>query len=159
MQQSPRAGGAGEPTHIQGPGKGRDVASMVTFVFALVVLMTPTTVLASEEDPASLDVVLDSTQHWRGTNDVLMSVYGADGSSLADAAVPVLVELRGPAGSSLRAEPAIERFATYGRRLYRARVPLGELGRWQIAVSAEIDGVTHSGSASLEADCVLAPAF
>ena len=40
---------------------------------------------AADEAAGSLDVVLDSTQHWLGTNDVLMSVYDAEtGASLAD---------------------------------------------------------------------------
>ncbi len=95
-------------------------------------------------------MVLDSTQHWLGTNDVLMSVYDAEGRSLADDEVPLLVELTAPDGGRVRAQPAIERFATYGRRLYRARVPLDELGRWDIQVSAETDGVASAGEASLE---------
>ncbi len=34
----------------------------------------------------TLDVVLDSTQHWVGTNDVLLSVYDPSGGSLAERA-------------------------------------------------------------------------
>ena len=37
---------------------------------------------AAETD---LDLVLDSTQHWVGTNDVLLSVFDAAGESLAEA--------------------------------------------------------------------------
>jgi hypothetical protein len=97
-----------------------------------------------------LDVVLDSTQHWVGTNDVLLSVYDADGSSIADRSIPLLVELSGPNGQRLAAEPAIEQFATYGRRLYRARVPLDEVGRWDVRVTALDEGTTLTGATILE---------
>ncbi len=122
---------------------------MRVLLLALALLLSALPVSAAEE--RGLDVILDSTQHWVGTNDVLMSVYRSDsGASLADAAVDLEVRLSGPDGSSLRVEPAIERFATYGRRLYRARVPLGSLGEWDIEVIARIDGMPHVGSAVLE---------
>jgi hypothetical protein len=87
-------------------------------------------------DDSGLEVVLDSTQHWVGTNDVLMSVYDAAGASLAEAATPLVMELVGPSGQVVTAEPVVERFATYGRRIYRARVPLDEVGRWELRVGA-----------------------
>ena len=106
----------------------------------------PSETVASGE----LDVVLDSTQHWLGTNDVLLSVYDRSGASLAGRATPIHVILTAPDGSVLEAEPALERFATYGRSLYRARVPLQQLGRWGLGVHAEIDGVWHQGSTVLD---------
>jgi hypothetical protein len=118
----------------------------------LVSLMVALPVWAADDAEASLDVVLDSTQHWLGTNDVLMSVYERSGRSLAVDAVPLLVELVGPDGSRVRTRPAVERFASYGRRLYRARVPLGSTGRWDIEVSGQIDGVVHVGQAHLDVD-------
>jgi hypothetical protein len=105
---------------------------------------------ASHAMTPALQVVLDSTQHWIGTNDVLFSVYDGEGRSLADQGTPIHVELDGPDGSVELSEPVIERFATYGRRLYRARVPLGELGRWEVEVSASIDGEWQSGGAVLD---------
>ena len=74
--------------------------------------------------------MLDSTQHWLGTNDVLMSVYDARRAAPSPmTAVPLLVELqRRPTARRVRAQPAVEQFATYGRRLYRARVPLDGAG-------------------------------
>lgn len=126
------------------------VSGMRFLVVALAVVFAAAPVSAADDPDLRLDVVLDSTQHWLGDNDVLMSVYDADGDSMADDERPLLVELTGPAGSRVRAEPAIERFATYGRRLYRARVPLGELGRWNVAVHADIDGAGYSGSAVLD---------
>ena len=117
----------------------------------LVLLLTVLPWPAAAADEPGLDVVLDSTQHWVGTNDVLLSVYeSADGSSLADAGIELEVRLLAPDGSTVVAQPAIERFATYGRRLYRARVPLDAVGRWGIEVGAEIEGEPHAGSASLD---------
>jgi hypothetical protein len=103
-------------------------------------------------DPAGrLDVVLDSTQQWRGTNDVLFSVYSVPGGrSLADDGAVVSVTLTAPDGAELAVVPAIERFATYGRRLYRARVPLAETGSWDMAVTADLDRSRYSGTTSLE---------
>ena len=75
--------------------------------------------------------MLDSTQHWVGTNDVLLSVYDAGAASLAESGTALHVELIGPSGQAFTVDPAIERFATYGRSLYRARVPArrgGSLG-------------------------------
>lgn len=115
----------------------------------LVLFVAARPVVASDE--AELDVVLDSTQHWVGTNDVLLSVYtSSDGASLADAGVELEVRLLGPDGSLVAAQPAIERFATYGRRLYRARVPLDEVGRWGVEVGADVGGLRHQGTTSLE---------
>ena len=62
---------------------------MRVLIVALALLLTALPVTAAEE-PADggLDVILDSTQHWVGTNDVLMSVFETDsGASLADAGV------------------------------------------------------------------------
>jgi len=90
---------------------------------------------APQPAPDELDVVLDSTQHWVGVNDVLLTVVDGAGTRLADVATPLLVELISPAGGVVRAVPAVERFATYARRLYRARVPLDRVGRWQVRVT------------------------
>ena len=115
----------------------------------LVLAVAP--VRAEDGSGPSLDVILDSTQHWVGTNDVLMSVYATgSGAPLADDGVRLELWLTGPDGTRLTARPAIERFATYGRRLYRARVPLGVVGSWDIEVRAEVEGETHSGRARLE---------
>ena len=123
--------------------------SMRALLLALILIMSVLPAVAAEEE--GLDVVLDSTQHWVGANDVLMSVYDADtGASVADAGVDLEVRLTGPDGSVLRSQPAIEQFATYGRRLYRARVPLGSVGEWSLDVVAEIEGVLRAGTASLE---------
>ncbi len=93
----------------------------------------------------------NSTQHWVGTNDVLLSVYDTStGESLADDGVTLDLVLTGPDGSRVHATPAIERFATYGRRLYRARVPLGVTGRWAVDVQADVAAVGHEGRASLD---------
>jgi hypothetical protein len=95
---------------------------------------------------ARLDVVLDTTQQWVGTNDLLMSVYDAAGGSLAESGVPLQVELTGPSGQRVSADTAIEQFATYGRHLYRTRVTLDEVGRWDVRVSGAADG-SADGSA------------
>jgi hypothetical protein len=123
---------------------------LVAFLMALALGTAKAPIVAAVDDDARLDVVLESTQHWRGTNDVLLSVYDASGAALADADIPLIIEFTAPDTSVLRSEPAIERFATYGRRLYRARVPLGELGRWEVSASADIDGDAYAGSSSLD---------
>jgi hypothetical protein len=97
-----------------------------------------------------LDVILDSTQHWIGENDVLLTAVDDEGRRLADGAVSILIELTSPSGRSIRAVPAIERFATYGRRLYRARVPLDELGRWQVQVTTQGEGLPGASSTVLD---------
>jgi hypothetical protein len=99
---------------------------------------------------SDLDVVLDSTQHWVGTNDILLSAFDATGESLAERAQPLLIELIGPSGQRVAAEPAIERFATYGRWLYRARVALDEVGRWQVDASASVGDTAYTGRTVLE---------
>lgn len=96
-----------------------------------------------------LDIVLDSTQHWVGHNDVLMSVYDAKGVSLADGGSQLQVTFIGPDGDSVRALPAVERFATYGRRLYRARVSLSVKGRWRIDVTTMGGGRSLAGTTML----------
>ena len=124
---------------------------MPALLVALMLVLLSVPVWAGDEAEPSLDVVLDSTQHWLGTNDVLLSVYDpSTGASLADVDADIEVRLTGPDGTAERVKPAMERFATYGRRLYRARVPLGALGRWAIEVRADLDGVTHVGMTSLE---------
>jgi hypothetical protein len=97
-----------------------------------------------------LDVVLDSTQHWVGTNDVLLSVFDTEGGSLAERAQPLRIELIGPSGHRVAIEPAIERFATYGRSLYRARVALDEVGAWEVSASADVGGTAFIGMTALE---------
>ena len=106
---------------------------------------------AAATESGRLDVILDSTQHWVGTNDVLFSVYATEsGASLADDGVELEVRLTGPAGAAVRSEPAVERFATYGRRLYRSRVPLSTVGTWNVDVTAVIEGVPYAGRSVLE---------
>jgi len=122
---------------------------VLSSVLALLLLATPTA--AADEAGGSLDVVFESTQLWLGTNDVLLSVYDAETSdSLADAGVEFSVRFTGPDGSSVTARPAVEQFATYGRRLYRARVPLEALGRWRVSVSAEVDGASYAGESVID---------
>lgn len=116
----------------------------------LVALSSSWSAVATRAADTGLDVVLDSTQHWVGTNDVLLSVYDASGASLSEDARPLHLELNGPSGQRLAAEAAIEQFATYGRQLYRARVPLDEVGRWDVRVSTEVAGTSYSGSTVLE---------
>jgi hypothetical protein len=99
---------------------------------------------------ASLDVVLDSTQHWPGTNDVLLSIYDRSGRSLAGAAAPMEVTFTAPDGDVIALEAALERFATYGRALYRVRVPFSQLGHWQVSVDAMIEGHALRGVSVLE---------
>ena len=106
---------------------------------------------ADGETAGSLDVIVDSTQHWQGTNDVLLSVYDPEtGASLADAGVELSIRLTGPDGRGVTARPAVEKFATYGRRLYRARVPLDQLGSWEVQVKASIKGRSHVGTGTIE---------
>jgi hypothetical protein len=126
------ASGASGPVATFGPEHGTGWAEQATAI------------------PDELDVVLDSTQHWVGVNDVLFSVLDADGVRLADDGLPLLVELVGPSGQSVRAEPAIERFASYARRLYRARVPLDEVGRWQVRVVTNEDRQARVGRTVLD---------
>lgn len=105
----------------------------------------------NESAEGGLDVVLDSTQHWVGTNDVLLSVYDAStGDSLADAAVTVTLRFVAPDGQAFTTTPAVEKFATYGRRLYRARVPLDQLGTWSVEVAAAVAGGSSSGRGRLD---------
>ena len=121
----------------------------IALLLLLALLVLPLSA-ASAAEP-ELDVVLDSTQHWVGTNDVLLSVYESDsGASLADAGADLEVRLTGPDGSAVVAQPAVERFATYGRRLYRARVPLDQVGAWAVEVGAMVDGQRHTGTGLLE---------
>jgi hypothetical protein len=105
---------------------------------------------ATQAVEPELDVVLDSTQHWVGTNDVLLSVFDAVGESLAERAQPLLIELAGPSGQRVAVEPAIERFATYGRRLYRSRVALDEVGTWEVSASVDEGGSVYTGTTVLE---------
>ena len=79
-----------------------------------------------------------------------MSVYDARGGALADEAMPLEVTLTGPDGSMVRAVPAVEQFATYGRRLYRARVPLSQQGRWGVEVRTGGDGQPGLGNTVLD---------
>jgi hypothetical protein len=129
-------------------------ARLLAFALALVVTVVPAHSLpARTADLAEpgLDVILDSTQHWVGTNDVLLTVYEhASGVTLAETGVPLEIRFTAPDGSVLRSEPAVERFATYGRRLYRSRVPLDEVGRWTVDVAAEIEGEIRTGTAVLD---------
>lgn len=157
------AGGEGQaqPCRRCRAGISRRAAIALSAWLAVLTTGAPSLGLAAADDPrpgpepshevtAGLDVVLDSTQHWLGTNDVLLSVFDATGSSLASRALPLQIELTAPSGMTRTIAPALERFATYGRPLYRARVPLGELGRWDVAVSAEVDGARLTGSGVLD---------
>jgi hypothetical protein len=128
------------------------LSGILTVGAALPVTATslPAASLTEADGNAALDVVLDSTQHWLCTNDVLLSVYDATGSSLADRGTPIDVSFVGPDGAVTEVRPALERFATYGRSLYRARLPLEQLGRWQVAVQADIEGRAHAGVTVLD---------
>ncbi len=122
----------------------------LTMVLALLLASLPVAA-ADEGATGRLDVIVDSTQHWQGTNDVLLSVYDAEtGASLADAGAELSVRLTGPDGGGVTARPAVEKFATYGRRLYRARVPLDRLGPWEVQVTAAIEGRPYVGTGTLE---------
>jgi hypothetical protein len=125
---------------------------MRALTLALAVLLSTVPVSpAVHAAEGSLDVLIDSTQHWLGTNDVLLSVYDTDsGTSLADQGAELLVRLVGPDGNELNARPAVEKFATYGRRLYRARVPLDQLGRWEVEVRTTGGGDARVGTGSLD---------
>jgi hypothetical protein len=125
---------------------------MRAFATLLLLLLSVSPVAAAEADAgdAELDVILDSTQHWVGPVDVLFSVYGIDGTPLADRGVELSVELVGPTGQRLRNEPAVERFASYGRRLYRARVPFDEVGRWRLLVQTVGESLPAGGEALVE---------
>lgn len=122
----------------------------LTLALALLLSLVPVAA-AQDEVERGLDVIVDSTQHWLGTNDVLLSVYDSvSGNSLAEDSVELSVHLTGPEGRDVRALPAVEKFATYGRRLYRARVPLDQLGVWGVEVRATVDGRSHVGWGMLE---------
>ena len=122
----------------------------LSLALALLVSSAPVAAAPATAE-GSLDVIVDSTQHWLGTNDVLLSVYdAASGTSLADEGVELSVRLTGPDGGGLTARPAVERFATYGRRLYRARVPLDQLGTWSVEVSTTVEGSPLMGLGSLD---------
>ncbi len=126
---------------------------MRALTVALALLLATVPVSAADEagSTGELDVVLDSTQHWVGTNDVLLSVYDATtGESLADAASPLRLRFTAPGGGVINSQPAIEKYATYGRRLYRARVTFEELGDWSVAVEATIEGEEYHGDGRLE---------
>lgn len=117
---------------------------------ALLLLALPA-IAANDEAEGGLDVIIGSTQHWVGTNDVLLNVYDSTtGEPLANTGVELQVRLTGPDGRGITARPAVEQFATYGRRMYRARVPLEQLGAWDVHVSATIDGQPYAGDSSLE---------
>ena len=118
-------------------------------LFAVLAVAIGSVEVVSAAD-TELDVVLDSTQHWVGRNDVLMSVYDAAGDSLADEGSQLEVTFTAPDGAAVRALPAVEQFATYGRRLYRARVPLGAEGRWRIDVATVGSGGAAAGSSVLD---------
>lgn len=122
---------------------------MRALVLILILAVVAMPALAARAGDDDLDVVLDTTQHWVGTNDVLMSVYDKDGASLADAGAALELAFVGPNGSQLRIRPVVERFATYGRRIYRARVPLRRAGRWRVEVRAGVEASARHGSASL----------
>ena len=84
--------------------------SMRVLSLALALLVSTAPVAAAQDAAeGSLDVIVDSTQHWLGTNDVLLSVYDASsGASLADEGVELSVRLTGPEGGGLNARPAVE---------------------------------------------------
>ena len=118
-------------------------------VLLAILLVLPAGPAMAQGPVAELDVIPDSTQLWVGRNDVLFSVYDEAGQSLADGFEPLLVELTGPSGQRVVNEPAVERFATYGRRLYRANVPLDEVGIWQLLVRTQASPEAN-GSAAVE---------
>ena len=127
----------------------------------VVLLLAPTAAIAADVTPGAaapasaqatpgLDVLLDTTQQYVGINDVLMSVFDASSISLAEAGTALTATFSGPDGARVVAQPVIERFATYGRRLFRARVPLSAVGRWQVEVLAESHATVRRGAAVLD---------
>lgn len=106
--------------------------------------------LAATGASSGLAVIPASTQHWRGENDVLLEILDPDGLSLAEASVPVRLTFTSPRGRTTEATPVIERFATYGRRLYRVRLALDELGTWGVRAEARLGDARSSGDAALE---------
>ncbi|CAN5675366.1 hypothetical protein BH23CHL8_BH23CHL8_22700 [soil metagenome] len=65
--------------------------------------------------------------------------------------LPILLTVLTPhdGGAPLDAVPAIERFTSYGRALYRVRVLLHAAGRWEVGATAT-DGSGRTGSTRLE---------
>ena len=57
------------------------MSSMRALSVLLVIIFAAVPAAATEAVGDGLDVVLDSTQHWVGDNDVLMSVYDASGET------------------------------------------------------------------------------
>ena len=123
---------------------------MRAFAAAFSAIVLATQVAGVQGSDGGLDVVLDSTQHWPGTNDVLFSVYDDAGSSLADLDAQLSVVFTAPDGTQVRSQPALERYATYGRRLYRSRVPLERVGRWDMEVRAQFEGIVHTARGVLD---------
>lgn len=117
---------------------------MLAIVLTAMLAGLPAGVGATGKEPddlaGGLDVIVDTTQHWIGANDVLFSVFDRERVSLAVAGDPLEVTMRAPDGTSILSRPAVEQFATYGRRLYRSRVSLHALGRWTIEVRAQQHG-------------------
>jgi hypothetical protein len=149
--------GAMPPDPIRGSGpserrtdRARARLAIVALLFGLIVSGAASASGAVAAASEELDVVLDSSQHWVGMNDVLFSVMDASGERLAERGTPVQVVFTSPSGASIVALPAVERFATYARRLYRARVPLSELGRWQVQVTAGEAGQATTGKTVLD---------
>lgn len=150
----PRATGAEGRTQVGGPRRldivRRAAIELAACLVVFAVAMPPLGLAAADEAYSGLDVVLDSTQHWMGANDVLLSVYDAAGDSLAGRSLPLQIALTAPSETTITVVPAIEQFATYARRLYRVRVPLDESGRWDVLVSAEVEGARLEGRAVLD---------
>lgn len=125
------------------------LVSMVVGLCLALMLAVPAASPA-RADGAALDVLLETTQHWLGTNHVLLSVYDASGASLAERGIPIRLGFVAPDGEMLTTEPVIERFASYGRQVYHVVAPFDKLGRWSVRVQAEIDGVAADGVTILD---------
>jgi hypothetical protein len=103
------------------------------------------------EPGTGLQVLVVSTQHWVGRNDLLVEVLDRDGRALAPDRTPVTIGLTGPAGErQVGLVPVIARFAVSGRDLYRLRVPLGTPGAWRVEAAAGLEGMEVTGFGTFE---------
>jgi hypothetical protein len=133
-------------------GDGRARVLVATLAVGLLGT-TPLVAMAATADPSArggLQVIPVSTQHWQGANDVLLEVLDGEGRSLAAVGTALRLTLAPPDGATpLEAVPVVARTTSYGRALYRARVPFHLSGRWGVGATAT-DGSGRSGTAQLQ---------
>jgi hypothetical protein len=149
--RTPSAAPVGVPASAAARARDR-VGTLVSTLLALglAVMLAIVPVSPARAGDAELDVLLETTQHWLGTNHVLLSVYDASGASLAERGIPIRLAFVSPGGETLTSEPVIERFASYGRQLYHVVAPFDQLGRWSVRVQAEVDGQAAEGVTVLD---------